>query len=226
MASRDSERRPAKATASGKPARPKKVPWARRIISSLILLALLAGIIFLVVKGAMWLGSLLNAEHEKSTEQATVKPVSITECAGGDLKISLFPSSTIVDEGVGFDLAVSIENTGSADCSVQTSEVNVTLASAGASIPADDGEASSAVDGGSTSAVWSPSTCDPQWSKTLLLKPGQSWTGDLAWNGHVYNGCDAVAEDTGGATAAAGRYSLTAQAPGQDAAQEVSIQVR
>lgn len=201
--------------------RPRKVPWARRIVSTLVLLVLLAGLIFLIVKAFGWVGGLLSAEHEKSTEQAAIKPVSIAECSGEDLKVSLYPATTVLDEGVGFDVAVSIENMGDADCSVQTSDVNVLLTPAGSfGVQGEGGKSSSPSE---ATAIWSPSACGGEWAKTLLLRPGQSWTGDLKWNGLVYRGCEASAD---GAAAPEGTYSLTAQAPGQSTPQAVSIQVR
>ncbi|WP_099332402.1 hypothetical protein [Actinomyces minihominis] len=187
--------------------RSQQVPWARRIISTAILLALLIGLIFGITKGVQWVMGILGEEHAKVTESAAPKPVEILPCAGDDLGVRLTPSSGVVDEGIGFTLGVQLENTGKVDCSVETSEVDIKLA-------------------GATTVVWSPSACDADWSKTLLLAPGDTWEGSLTWNGHIYEGCDAVAAETGGATASQGTYTLTALAPGASTPQTVSIQIR
>ena len=187
--------------------RKRRVPWGRRIISLVVLAALLAGLIFAGVKAFGWVMGLLNEEHARVTDVSTPKPVEILPCAADDLNLTLTPSAGVVDEGMGFDLGVQIENRGSTDCSVETSEVKIQLA-------------------GSSTVVWSPSECVPEWSRTLLLAEGESWTGTLSWNGHIYEGCEAVAQETGGATASAGTYTLTALPAGAKTPQTVSIQVR
>ena len=187
--------------------RKRKVPWARRIISTVVLVALLVGVVFAGVKAVGWVMGVLSEEHARATDVATPKPVEILPCSADDLNVTLSPSAGVVDEGIGFELGVEIQNRGSIDCSVETSEVEIQLAQA-------------------STVVWSPSVCVPEWSRTQLLAAGESWSGTLAWNGHVYEGCEAVASDTGGATAPAGTYTLTALAPGGKTPQTVSIQVR
>lgn len=225
MTSRDSANRPSKTPATPQAPRPQKVPWARRIISTLILLAVAAGVIFLLVKGAGWLGGLMTQEHAKSTAKAAPEPVVISSCQAEDLKVSLLPSASVIDEGVGLEVSVGLENIGSADCSVQTEALGIQLATVGVAASGED-EAGVTDSTPASTVIWDPSACDAEWSKTLLLRPGQSWTGNLTWNGRVYSGCDPVGEDTGGVTASAGTYTLSAQTPGSEVPQAISIQVR
>ena len=80
--------------------RKRKVPWARRIISLVVLAALLAGLIFAGVKAFGWVMGILNEEHARVTDVSTPKPVEILPCAADDLNVTLAPSSAAVDEGI------------------------------------------------------------------------------------------------------------------------------
>ena len=67
--------------------RKRKVPWARRIISLVVLAALLAGLIFAGVKAFGWVMGILNEEHARVTDVSTPKPVEILPCAADDLNV-------------------------------------------------------------------------------------------------------------------------------------------
>lgn len=194
--------------ASTKPGRPrkKKVPWVRRIVSTTVLLLVLVGLVFGVVKLGGWVKGLLSAEHARTTEVATIKPVVIEACSAKDLGISVTPSVSSVQEGQGFDVAVTLENTGSEDCSFDLSTLAVSLEGTGG-------------------AVWTPTACSETWDKSLLLGVGKSWAATLTWDGLVYADCVVVQHSGAAATPMEGSYALKWSAPPVVSGKEVAVQV-
>lgn len=190
------------------PGRPptKKVPWMRRIISTTILLLVLVGLIFGAVKLGGWVKGILSDEHARTTEVATIKPVVIEACAAPDLGITVTPSVASVQEGYGFDVAVSLVNSGSEDCSFDLSTLVVSLEGPGG-------------------PVWTPSACAANWDKNLLLGAGKSWATTLTWDGLVYADCVLVQHSGGSATPMEGAYALKWTAPPVVSDQEVAVQV-
>lgn len=189
----------------GRP-RKKKVPWLRRIISTTILLLVLVGLIFGIVKLGGWVKGVLSEEHSRATETATIKPVVIEGCTSKDLTISVTPSVVSVQEGNGFDVAVSLVNKGGEDCSFDLSTLVISLEGPGG-------------------AVWTPTACTPTWGKNLLLGAGKSWSTTLTWDGLVHADCAPVQNAGAAATPMEGSYALKWAAPPVVSNQEVAIQV-
>ncbi len=190
----------------------KKTPWVRRIVSSLILLAIVIGLVFLIVKAVSAVTGMLSDHHVKTTESSAPRPVEINPCSADQLQITLEPSETIVSQGRGFQTAVIVENTGEVDCSLNTTDVHVVLTA-------------QSKPGASAETIWSPTECTPEWEKMLLLSPNQTWSGTLKWEGYVYEGCDVSGLDYGGAVPEPGIYILSAQAFEDGKVEKVSIQI-
>lgn len=196
-----------KPVANARPSRPRKTPWVRRIVSTLILVAIVIGVGVLLVKVGSWVHAALTDTHAKTTESSTVKPVEILPCTDENLDVTLLPSQTVVDEGMGMDLVVSLENTGSTDCSVDTGDIQVQLR-------------------GDYGTVWTPTACDGQWARELLLGAKESWGGQLHWDGGISADCQPISNDGIRATAPSGSYTLIASVPGGQSAGATTIQVR
>lgn len=175
---------------------PRKTPWARRIISTLILLALLAGlvagVVFAGIKVASWLGTVFQTEHQAAAERAAPKPVDIRPCLSADLEITLTPSSVVIEEGAGLDVGFSVVGKGEDDCSFLPTDAGVELVA-------------------ETGPIWTPTACSAALAdKTLLLTKGVPWSTALSWDGLVYADCAAVPfADSGASTVApVGTYTL------------------
>lgn len=193
--------------ASSPPPSQRKVPWGRRLVSTAVLTAVVVGLLFGVGKLAGWVTSLLGDTHAQTTESAAVKPVDISPCASTDLQVSLTPSAAVVEVGSGMVLSVVITNAGESDCSVDTADVAITLA-------------------GGSGTVWEPTECGEGWARPLLLSPGQSWSGQLEWDGLVHEGCTGEQSGAGMGVAPAGVYTVTGEAPGWTAPVTASVEVR
>ncbi len=182
-------RQPGTAGPKKNASRKRKVPWARRIVSTLVLVAVLVGLVFGLVKAGSWVHSLLSEQHAKTTEAATPKPVTINACEGNDLSVTVTPSAAVLPEGQGMEVTVQAENRGDADCTVAMSSVSVELV-------------------GPAGSVWTPTACSTSWGKTLLLGSGKSWSATLTWDGLLYSECEPVRVGDAGATPSAGSYTL------------------
>lgn len=193
---------------AAQPGRPRKkrVPWVRRIVSTTILLLVLVALVFGVVKLGGWVKGVLSEEHSRTTEVATIKPVVIDACTPQDLTISVTPNVVSVQEGQGFNVAVSLVNKGAEDCSFDLSTLMVILDGAGG-------------------AVWTPTACSAAWDKSLLLGAGKSWSTTLTWDGLVYADCAQVQNAGGAATPMEGQYALKWSAPPIVSSKEVAVQV-
>ncbi len=172
--------------------RKRKTPWARRIVSTLVLLALLVGLVFLVFKAVVWVGDYFKSEHQKNTELTTLQPAVYEACEEKDISISLTPSVTTITQGQGTDIVMSLENTGADACTMTPGDISV-----------------SALLGGDS--VWTPIACSSTLSELpLLLAPNQPWSQTLSWDGKAYVNCEAVTtgEEATAVNAAKGTYEL------------------
>lgn len=189
----------------GGPGKKRKTPWVRRIVSTLILLFVLALIVWGLVKIGGWVKSILAEEHQRTSQGAVIQPVVIGPCSADALRVTVTPTSTSVQEGQGFDASVLVENAGTDDCSFSLSALEVTLGS-------DNG------------LIWTPSACVPL-DKELLLGAGKSWSTTFTWDGHVYADCELVKIDGFGSTPMTGTYTLKWAAPPALEPQETRIQI-
>lgn len=183
--------------AGGRPGGPKKqkTPWVRRIVSTLILLALLAGLIFALVTAVKWVLSVIGAEHERSTVSSLPQPVEILPCKPGSIDVEVTPSDTEIPEGAGFTVEVELLNSTQTECSFEVEDLDVSLSVGGYD-------------------VWTPTACKAD-DRTLLLASEQEWKTSFKWNGGVYVDCERVnldVQDEAGkpipATASSGVYDL------------------
>ncbi len=204
-----------KAAGGRQPNRVTPGMWVRRIVSLVVLAALLVGLIVLAVRGWGLVSGLLSDQHAKTTQATQVGPVEIGECVGEDLKLRVVPSAETVDEGAGMEVKVRLENDGKLDCTVEPGAVNVTLA-----MGDED--------------VWTPTACHPEWHPRLLLGEGQKWEGTLGWDGGVYVDCVAstyLVDTYEGqvevqATAGSGMYTLRAEYGDGESSDKVKVEVR
>lgn len=172
--------------------RKRKVPWVRRIVSTLILLALVAGILFLVFRVVSWVGSYFQEEHQKNTELTTLQPVSYETCSAKDVSVTLTPDAATVLQGEGTNVVLSMSNTGNEPCLMSPGNVSVSM-----------------VLGGDT--IWTPTACTSGLTDlTLLLSSDQPWSKTLSWDGKAYLECEVVktGEDDSPMNAAKGTYEL------------------
>lgn len=114
--------------------------------------------------------------------------VTIPNCLGNDLTMSL--DAHTVSVGAGVTMPITISNSGSIACLVDASRIR-TLVTSGDDIYFNSGACEE-----------SPS------SGQLLLRPSKTWTGSVSWDGRVYDQCTALDSDGDGQfdVAPAGTY--------------------
>lgn len=142
----------------------------RRIVSSLILLALLVGLIALIVGIVKWVGGILSAENEKNISRTVAERVEIDACQPADLSLTVTPSQTKIAEGASMSVSLVILNAGEKECSFSLADLDVTL-------------------GNSERDVWTPTAC-AQDQRLLLLAPEQPWETSFAWDGALWKDCE------------------------------------
>ena len=173
----------------------RKTPWVRRIVSTLILLALIALLVFLVARGVIWIRGVFQEGRDEAAESAVPKPVVIEQCAATSLDISLEPTESFVEEGAGVRVSVSVTNTGEADCKITQAQLGVQLV-------------------GDNEVLWEPGACSEAMQESmLLLAPGQPWSTTLRWDGLRYFEC-AVPQSGMPAVVGEGSYLLEARVLG------------
>ncbi len=181
--------------------------WTRRIISTAVLLALVAGVVFAAVKLVGWVSGMLSTEQVKATQSSVPKQATIGSCEPSDLSVVLTPSSTALDQGTGLDVGIELQTEGESDCSFNTEDLSIKLAVEG-------------------EIVWTPTACSSSWARLLLLSPGQPWSSSISWDGVAYVDCEAAMvpgpdneDGSAGAKvpayAAIGMYDLTASVSGE-----------
>ncbi len=181
---------------------PRKTPWARRIISSLILLAALALLIFLGVKAAGWLTQIFHAGREVAEEQAAKPVFVLSECTAKDVDVTLSPASNQILEGGSLEIGITAQAAGDGDCYLTQAELGIALTM------------------GDTE-IWNPGECSEELqAKTLLLSVGQPWVSTLTWDGRVWDGCEP------GSVAPEGPYLLGAWVKGSSPTSTSVIEVQ
>ncbi len=150
--------------------------WVRRIVSSILLIAVVAALILGGVKGYGALHKRLSAHQEKVSSTNVNLPVSIAQCRGANLEVTTQFDPSVAPVGSGTKVDVTVTNRGSEECSLETADVQVSLLS---------GE----------QVIWSPTLCSETWDRQLLLGAAKSWQGTLSWNGGLYDECQSL---TGG----------------------------
>lgn len=201
--------------------------WARRIITGLGLLVLIALIVWGIAKAvsAVTKSSVPEATPSVSVtpsptptttvthsgtaalqdgEQATADGivdaegrVRIPACASADLTVR--PTISGGEVGQAQNISVAIENRAGVACSFEFGHIDFRISTG-------------------DETVYDGSKCQrDRESATLLLIPGDTWNGSLTWDGGLYSGCDAKDRNSDGATdpAPAGTYRLQLLLNGQ-----------
>ena len=155
--------------------------WVRRIVSSVLLVAVLSGLIFGAVKGYQVLHARLSEHQENVAVQAGNLPVNISECRFKDIDAKLEPDPLTPLVGEGFTLQVKFINRGREECSINTGQLEVRLKTGDL-------------------VVWTPTACTDSWDRQLLLPADGSWQGALTWDGSIYSECEVSKAAEGGAS--------------------------
>lgn len=198
----------------GSPRPPRRTPWLRRIVSTLVLLAVLAAVIWgLFVVGSKavnWVGTMFRDEHQRTQERATPQAVVIEDCTATNIEVTLNPTTTAPPEGAGMEVEMVVVNRGEAECALVASDISVELLAG-------------------TDPVWSPTACSSALADLqLLLSPAEPWSRVLGWDGNVYSGCEVVMIEDGATSQAAGEgtYDLSVQLPGGSRESKMKIEVQ
>lgn len=177
----------------------RKTLWVRRIVSTLILLGILALIVFLLVKAVTWIGGVFQSGRQTVAEQTTPRPVVIEECLPSALTVTLVPEKSVALEGAGVNISMTVENTGDVDCKISEAQIGLQLT-------------------GQEHVLWNPGSCsEAMQNKMLLLAPGQPWSTTVVWDGQAHSGCDAGQSGPGPVVLGEGTYQLEARVLGGEA---------
>lgn len=181
-----------------------KVPakiWVRRIISTVILLALLAGIGYLVYMFVTWVGTNLSQTREAAVAVSAPQSVDISECQPDeiDIRMKATPTQLYVSQGMNVTVTVSTKNpTG---CLLTEDTLAVELTSG-------------------TYQVWTPTACAAN-KEDLLLADGIKTDMQFDWDARIYEQCEQV-EDL---FAEAGTYQLSVQVDGKPVGEKIPITI-
>lgn len=148
--------------------------WLRRIISTTLLLAVIAGIGYLLYLFGMWVWGSLHESRAASAEATTPRPTVIESCTADDLTASLVPNSRNLYVSEGMTVQFKLEVQKGKECSLDPAEINVSLTS-------DD------------YPIWTPTKCAPS-TDVLLLAEGASYSRELVWDARIYENCEQVAD--------------------------------
>ena len=147
--------------------------WVRRVVSSLILLAVLVGLVFVAVKAVRVVhGKLADQQQQMQLAEQNL-PTVVRECGSSDLEVTVTPEASTVLVGEGFAATVRISGKAEEACSFDSSELNLQLKTG-------------------DKVVWSPTKCSSSWGRPLLLGAGSSWERQVRWRGNLYSGCEAL----------------------------------
>lgn len=172
-AGRGSSRRAAPRSQPGAQKKKQKTPWARRIISTSVLVLILIGLIYGVVALARGASGFLAERHEQASVGTIASPVEISACEPKDVGFDVTVSPSVASVGEPVQVTVEATNNGTQGCSLDTSEVSVQLKMG-------------------KEVVWNPTECDSTWGKILLLAPDQPWSTTLEWSGFTQVDCGPV----------------------------------
>ena len=145
--------------------------WARRIVSTLILLALLVALGFGAVKGIQWLLQLLRDSHQSTVVSAGEAPVETPDCTPEtmDVNLSFDPQPAVFAGGTTMD--VELVGSSAVGCIFRPDTLDITVS---------DGK----------DVIWSPTACTPDWGMPLLLTDQTPWQTSFSWDGHRFAECE------------------------------------
>lgn len=182
--------------------------WARRIISSLLLLAVLAGLIWLLVWVWGYLSEKMGADDAPQSQSSEAESLEIPTCDPDSLEAKIVAKPTKPEVGEGSELTVTIVNSGAKDCQVEAKDLSVQM------IEGDE-------------VIWSPVACTNSWDRTLLLSSKLTWTGKLNWDGKVYSDCEPVAySDEDDLFADTGMYRVYVRYANEDLPRPLYLEVK
>lgn len=172
--------------------------WVRRILSVVILLALLAGAGFLGVKLFGFVKEKLTDQQKQIAAETGTAPVVVGPCPLEDLDVEVTPDPEEVPTGQGVRLNLQVTSSFREQCSFDSEEIAVELQVGGY-------------------PVWTPTACSEEWGRVLLLSPATPWQTSLTWDGKVYEACEVVmtGEEPAEAIAGAGLYHAHVSLAGQ-----------
>lgn len=186
----------------------KRQMWIRRIISTTLLLAALALLIFGAIIFAQFIGKKYSVEQQERSSAVRATPIVVTECTNENLMVSTKPQPVNPAVGEGLKLGVSLENKGKNGCSLDTAAVQISL------VTGED-------------TVWEPTVCADGWERQLLLSPAVPWETTLQWDGKIYDGCEMLkdTESGEGLVAEEGTYRVQVTANGSKLSVPTVVQV-
>ena len=146
--------------------------WVRRIVSTLILIALLVLVIFVGSKLVGFGHSKLSERQQEMQAAEQNLPVTIRDCGSSDLQVTVTPQVTAATVGEGFVTNVRVAGKTAEACRFSTSDLDLTLQMG-------------------KQTVWSPTKCSKSWDTVLLLGADSSCEKTLKWKGNLYSECKA-----------------------------------
>jgi len=174
--------------------------YIRRIVSSVIILALLSVIVWGLYSFGTWLWSTISAGSEESGQDQTPAPVKISSCTEKDLDVTLSPSSTKLAVAEGMTVVMHISAKSGAECKLEPDTLDLTLTVGGY-------------------PVWTPTKCAAP-EDTKLIAKGLEVEREYTWEARIYESCEQV----GDLYAEIGMFDLTAKV-GEKTADTMKIEV-
>lgn len=153
--------------------------WLRRIVSSLLLLVVLALLVWGIVTAVRYILNLFAQQEAAQSAVDTSQSFSIPTCTVDDLEFSLQATSATASAGGEMNFTLTVENQTGTACRWETSQMRVEVTTGDL-------------------VVWQGTDCDRSWQKTLLLSNGQPWSAELTWDGLLYQECTALTETVDG----------------------------
>lgn len=153
--------------------------WLRRIVSSLLLLVVLALLAWGIVAAVRYISNLFDQQGAAQSSVDAAQSFSIPTCTVDDLEFSLQAASATASAGGKMDFTLTVENQTGTACRWETSRMRVEVTTGDL-------------------VVWQGTECDNSWQKTLLLSNGQPWSAELTWNGLFYRECTVLTETVDG----------------------------
>lgn len=164
--------------------------YIRRVLSIVLLIAILAGLFF--IGRFVWNSVQISlAQHADSSESVDDVPEPIVECRAQDLTATMTEAPATAIEGEGWSATITLTNTSDTECTTDGAGKSVGYAITSGDVP-----------------VYDTTRCaDQEANKLLLLGPGRSWSTTVAWNGRHAPNCESDH------VAAPGTYVMALKAP-------------
>lgn len=185
----------------------KSEMWARRIISTLLLLAIAAGLVWLVI----WLVGFFvgkNSDFETSmSASAKQETLDISACKASALRTRIVAKPEFPGIGESTEFTLTVRNTENEDCQLDASDLRLRISNG------DD-------------VIWNPIECTDAWDKPLLLSKDLTWSGKVTWDGKVYDKCKPVQfSDNHDLVADAGNYRAYVDYSGAQLERPLNLQI-